>query len=36
MPAANKAWVSRFPGLFKVKNGMVETAHLDKLGLGAV
>lgn len=36
MPAANKAWASRFPGLFQVKDGTVETANLDKLGLGAV
>ncbi|MBV8830254.1 MAG: mandelate racemase/muconate lactonizing enzyme family protein [Acidobacteriaceae bacterium] len=36
MPNANQAWASRFPGLFQVKDGTVETAHLDKLGLGAV
>ena len=36
MPAANKPWASRFPGLFHVNNGMVETDQLDKLGLSAV
>ncbi|MBV9085452.1 MAG: hypothetical protein JOZ62_22480 [Acidobacteriaceae bacterium] len=36
MPAANKPWVARFPGLFYVKDGMVETGELNKLGLSAV
>jgi len=36
MPAANKAWEGRFPGLFHVKDGMVETGKLNKLGLSAV
>ena len=36
MPAANKTWATRLPGLFRVKDGTVETANLDKLGLGAV
>lgn len=36
MPAANKPWASRFPGLFQVKNGTVETAQLNKPGLGVV
>jgi hypothetical protein len=36
MPAANKAWEGRFPGLFHVKDGTVETGKLNKLGLSAV
>ena len=36
MPAANKGWDTRFPGLFHVTNGTVETGKLDKLGLSAV
>ena len=36
MPDANKPWAGRFPGLFHVKDGTVETAQLNKPGLGAV
>ena len=36
MPAANKGWDTRFPGLFQVTNGTVETGKLDKPGLSAV
>jgi L-alanine-DL-glutamate epimerase-like enolase superfamily enzyme len=36
MPSANKEWQRKFPGLFMVKEGTVETAKLDGLGLGAV
>ena len=36
MPAANKPWETRFPGLFHVRDGMVETGTLNGLGLGAV
>jgi L-alanine-DL-glutamate epimerase-like enolase superfamily enzyme len=36
MPAANKGWDTRFPGLFHVTNGTVETGKLDKPGLSAV
>jgi L-alanine-DL-glutamate epimerase-like enolase superfamily enzyme len=36
MPAANKEWEGRFPGLFHVKDGTVETGKLNKLGLSAV
>jgi L-alanine-DL-glutamate epimerase-like enolase superfamily enzyme len=36
MPAANKPWAARFPGLFHVQDGTVETANLNKPGLGAV
>lgn len=35
MPAANKPWENRFPNLFHVKDGMVGTRELDKLGLSA-
>lgn len=36
VPAANKEWVARFPGVFDVRNGRVNTALLDKAGLSAV
>jgi L-alanine-DL-glutamate epimerase-like enolase superfamily enzyme len=36
MPAANKAWVDRFPGIFKIKDGTMDTSELAKPGLGAV
>ncbi len=36
MPAANKPWEARFPGLFKVKNGMFDTSKLNRSGLSAV
>ncbi|MBO0720920.1 MAG: hypothetical protein J2P41_08855 [Blastocatellia bacterium] len=36
MPAANKPWESRFPGLFKVSNGVLDTSQLDRPGLSAV
>ena len=36
MPAANKPWETRFPGLFHVKDGMIETGELNKLGLSAI
>ncbi|MBO0858466.1 MAG: hypothetical protein J2P21_08380, partial [Chloracidobacterium sp.] len=35
MPAANKPWESRFPGLFVVKDGTLRTARLSGKGLGA-
>jgi L-alanine-DL-glutamate epimerase-like enolase superfamily enzyme len=35
LPAANKAWEARFPGMFRVKNGMMRTGELIKPGLGA-
>ncbi len=34
-PAANRAWEDRFPGVFKVRDGMMSTAGLRGLGLGA-
>ncbi|MGH9325922.1 MAG: enolase C-terminal domain-like protein [Terriglobia bacterium] len=36
VPEANRPWVSRFPGIFEIKNGAMETALLDQPGLGAV
>ena len=35
-PAANHGWVGQFPGVFDVRDGMVDTARLDGSGLGAV
>ncbi len=35
-PAANKAWRSRFPGVFHIMDGTMETGHLNGLGVGAV
>ncbi len=35
-PAANAPWEPRFPGMFKVTDGTMETALLDGPGLGAV
>jgi hypothetical protein len=36
VPAANKAWTSRFPGVFHITDGTMETGHLNGLGVGAV
>jgi L-alanine-DL-glutamate epimerase-like enolase superfamily enzyme len=36
VPSANKDWENRFPGLFKIKNGMLDTSRLTGLGIGAV
>lgn len=36
VPAANKPWEKRFPGLFIVKDGMLRTASLNQRGLSAV
>ena len=36
MPAANQAWESKFPGLFRITDGTMETGGLNKPGLGAV
>jgi len=36
MPAANKPWEGRFPGLFKITDGTMETARLNRVGLSAV
>jgi L-alanine-DL-glutamate epimerase-like enolase superfamily enzyme len=34
-PAANKTWEDRFPGIFRVTDGTMETSVLTGLGLGA-
>jgi L-alanine-DL-glutamate epimerase-like enolase superfamily enzyme len=36
MPEANKAWEARFPGIFRITDGTMNTAELNKVGLGAV
>ncbi len=36
MPAANKPWERKFPGLFQIENGIMRTSGLNKPGLGAV
>lgn len=33
-PAANESWAGRYPGLFRIKDGTLETGKLDGLGLG--
>jgi L-alanine-DL-glutamate epimerase-like enolase superfamily enzyme len=35
MPAANATWEERFPGLFRVRDGTMETGSLTGLGLSA-
>jgi hypothetical protein len=35
LPAANKAWEPRYPGLFRVKDGKLRTDEVDRPGLGA-
>jgi hypothetical protein len=36
MPAANQPWEARFPGLFHITDGTMETGLLTGPGLGAV
>jgi L-alanine-DL-glutamate epimerase-like enolase superfamily enzyme len=36
MPAANDAWKSRFPGIFHITDGTMDTSELNGPGLGAV
>ena len=36
VPVANKGWTERFPGVFDVRNGRVNTGLLNKPGLSAV
>jgi len=36
VPAANKGWEGRYPGLFKVTDGTMDTSILNRPGLGAV
>jgi L-alanine-DL-glutamate epimerase-like enolase superfamily enzyme len=36
IPAANNPWEERFPGIFRISDGTMETGLLTGLGLGAV
>ena len=36
VPVANKGWEDRFPGIFHIRDGMMDTSGLNKPGLGAV
>jgi L-alanine-DL-glutamate epimerase-like enolase superfamily enzyme len=36
LPAANRAWETRFPGMFRIKDGMMQTGELNKPGLAAL
>jgi len=36
MPIANQGWEKRFPGVFIIKDGYMDTAHLNGPGIGAV
>jgi L-alanine-DL-glutamate epimerase-like enolase superfamily enzyme len=36
VPAANRAWEERFPGIFRITSGMMQTRGLNRPGLGAV
>jgi hypothetical protein len=36
VPAANKPWEAKFPGIFIVKDGCMKTDALTEPGLGAV
>ena len=33
-PGPNKTWAKRFPGMFNIKDGTVETGLLNGIGLG--
>jgi L-alanine-DL-glutamate epimerase-like enolase superfamily enzyme len=35
LPTANKAWEARFPGMFRITDGMIRTGELTQPGLGA-
>jgi L-alanine-DL-glutamate epimerase-like enolase superfamily enzyme len=35
LPAANRAWEARFPGMFRITDGMIRTGDLTGPGLGA-
>jgi L-alanine-DL-glutamate epimerase-like enolase superfamily enzyme len=36
VPVANEAWASRFPGIFRVVDGAMDTSGLTGVGMGAV
>jgi L-alanine-DL-glutamate epimerase-like enolase superfamily enzyme len=35
VPAANSGWTKRFPGIFDVRDGFLDTSELSPVGLGA-
>ena len=35
LPAANRAWEDRFPGMFRITDGMIRTGELTRPGLSA-
>ncbi len=35
-PVANRGWEERFPGIFRIKDGTMDTSGLNQPGLGAV
>ncbi len=36
VPAANRGWDKRFPAVFHITDGNMETAHLNGPGIGTV
>ena len=36
LPSANQAWAGKFPGIFSIKNGVLDTSRLTGMGIGAV
>ncbi len=36
LPDANRPWEARFPGIFRITEGTMETGCLTGLGLGAI
>ena len=36
VPAANRAWEEKFPGVFRIRDGTMDTSILNRPGLGAV
>jgi hypothetical protein len=36
VPEANRPWEDRFPGIFKIRDGLMQTGSLTGPGLGAV
>ena len=36
IPAANKGWERKFPGIFQITDGTMDTSELSGPGLGAV
>jgi L-alanine-DL-glutamate epimerase-like enolase superfamily enzyme len=36
VPSANEPWVAKFPGLFVIKDGTMDTSSLSSQGIGAV